>query len=204
MSVLSGRHRPREEAGTADVTGRGVFTTPFGPVRSGVLEAIEFLIETPGEDIPHLNVRPHYKHRGAAKAFEGRTVDDAVLVAERVEGIASVAHALAFSHAVETIAEITVPARAELWRVVHAELERIVNHLDVAVRLTDAAGLAAATARFGWHKETGMRLISGLCGNRFGRGVIVPGGITATPGLPAGSSPRSPSCTGGSPRMLPH
>lgn len=185
MPLRSGQLHPREEAGTADVSGRGVFTIPFGPVRSGIVESIEFLIETPGEDIPHLNIRPHYKHRGVAKAFESRTVNDAVLVAERVEGIASVAHALAFSHAVETITDTPVPTRAGLWRVVHAELERIVNHLDVAVRLTDAAGLAAATARFGWHKETGMRLISRMCGNRFGRGVIVPGGITAAPAMPA-------------------
>ena len=39
----------------------------------GVFESIEFLIETPGEDIPHLNIRPHYKHRGIAKQFEGRS-----------------------------------------------------------------------------------------------------------------------------------
>lgn len=178
------RLHPQEQAGPADVTGRGVFTIPFGPVRSGIVESIEFLIETPGEDIPYLHIRPHYKHRGMAKAFEGRTVPDGVLVAERVEGIASVAHALAFSHAVEAITDAGVPARAGLWRVVHAELERIVNHLDVAVRLTDAAGLGAATARFGWHKETAMRLVSRMCGNRFGRGVVIPGGVAAEPGLP--------------------
>ena len=155
-----------------------MFTLPFGPVRSGVMESIEYLIETPGEDIPHLNIRPHYKHRGIAKQFENRTVADGVLVAERVEGISSVAHALAYCHAVESLADTHVPIRAQLVRVVYAELERIANHLDVAMRLADAAGLAVATARFGWHKEVLMRLVSQLCGNRFGRGVVVPGGIS--------------------------
>ena len=65
----------------------------------------------------------------------------------------------------------------------HAELERIANHLDVAVRLADAAGLAVATARFALHKERVMRLVSGLCGSRFGRGVVVPGGVGALPRL---------------------
>ena len=83
---------------------------PLGPVRSGVFESIEFLIETPGEDIPHLNIRPHYKHRGIAKRFEGLPLADGVLVAERVEGIASVAHALAFAHAAETLAEVSSAA----------------------------------------------------------------------------------------------
>lgn len=168
-------------AGPVDVHGRGMFTIPLGPVRSGVFESIEFLIETPGEDIPHLNIRPHYKHRGIAKQFEGRTVDDGVLIAERVEGIASVAHALAYAHAIESIVGTDVPPRARLVRVVHAELERIANHLDVAMRLADAAGLAVATSRFGWHKEMTMRMVDALCGNRFGRGVVVPGGVTHDP-----------------------
>ena len=66
----------------------------------------------------------------------------------------------------------------------HAELERIANHLDVAVRLADAAGLAVATARLALHKERVLRLVSRLCGSRFGRGVVVPGGVSAPPLLP--------------------
>ena len=63
----------------------------------------------------------------------------------------------------------------------HAELERVANHLDVAMRLADAAGLAVATARFALHKERVLRLVGGMCGSRFGRGVVVPGGISAFP-----------------------
>jgi formate hydrogenlyase subunit 5 len=175
-----GALRPAELPGPTDVSGYGLFTIPHGPVRSGVLESLEYLIETPGEDIPHLSIRPHYKHRGIAKAFEGRRPAEGLLVAERVEGIASVAHALAFAHAIESLAGIAVGEDSGLARVIHAELERIANHLDVATRLCDAAGLAVAAARFGWHKEQLMRLISGLCGSRFGRGVVVIGGVADT------------------------
>ncbi|MGH3253057.1 MAG: hypothetical protein ACRDOI_43535, partial [Trebonia sp.] len=122
-----------------------------------------------------------YKHRGIAARYTGATVSDGVLLAERAEGIASVAHALAYCHAVEAIAGCEIPREAALVRVVHAELERIANHLDVAMRLADAAGLAVATARFALHKERVMRLVSGLCGSRFGRGVVVPGGVSAFP-----------------------
>jgi formate hydrogenlyase subunit 5 len=166
------------------VTGYGMFTIPHGPVRSGVLESIEYLVETPGEAIPHLNMRVFYKHRGVESRFTGMTVADAVLLAERTEGIASVAHALAFCHAVERIAGCEPPRTAAAVRVLYAELERIANHLDVAVRLSDAAGLAVATARLALHKERVMRLVSGLCGSRFGRGVVVPGGVSARPLLP--------------------
>ena len=162
----------------------GVFTIPHGPVRSGVMESIEYLVETPGEAIPHLNMRVFYKHRGIADRFAGTTPADAVLLAERAEGIASVAHALAFCHAVEQIAGCQPPPAAGLVRVLHAELERTANHLDAAIRLADAAGLAVATARFALHKERVQRLVSALCGSRFGRGVVVPGGVGAPPLLP--------------------
>jgi formate hydrogenlyase subunit 5 len=175
---------PEPRALPRHVTGYGMFTIPHGPVRSGVLESIEYLVETPGEAIPHLNMRVFYKHRGVQARFAGMTPADAVLLAERTEGIASVAHALAFSHAIEQIAGCEPPATAQLIRVLHAELERIANHLDVAVRLADAAGLAVATARFALHKERVMRLVSKLCGGRFGRGVVIPGGVSAPPLLP--------------------
>jgi formate hydrogenlyase subunit 5 len=172
---------PEEHALPRHVAGYGMFTIPHGPVRSGVFESMEYLVETPGEAIPHLNMRIFYKHRGIAARFAGMTVADGVLLAERAEGIASVAHALAFCHAVETITGCQIPREAALVRVVHAELERIANHLDVAMRLADAAGLAVATARFALHKERVLRLVSGLCGSRFGRGVVVPGGVSAFP-----------------------
>ena len=53
------------------------------------------------------------------------------------------------------------------------------------MRLCDAAGLAVATARFALHKETVHRLVSQMCGSRFGRGVVVPGGVAALPRLGA-------------------
>jgi formate hydrogenlyase subunit 5 len=172
---------PGDHALRRHVTGYGMFTIPHGPVRSGVFESMEYLVETPGEAIPHLNMRIFYKHRGIAARFAGASVGDGVLLAERAEGIASVAHALAYCHAVEAIAGCEVPREAGLVRVAHAELERIANHLEVAMRLADAAGLAVATARFALHKERVMRIVSGLCGSRFGRGVVVPGGISAFP-----------------------
>jgi Ni,Fe-hydrogenase III large subunit len=179
---------PDEHALPRHVHGPGVFTIPHGPVRSGVFEAVEYLVETPGEDIPHLNIRVFYKHRGVEKRFETMTADDGVLLAERVEGIATVAHALAFAHACERITGCVPPRAARLLRVAHAELERLANHLDVAMKLADAAGLAVATARFGLHKERVLRLVGRLCGHRFGRGVVVPGGVRALPLLDAATA----------------
>ncbi|HTU36616.1 MAG TPA: NADH-quinone oxidoreductase subunit C [Acidimicrobiales bacterium] len=161
----------------AHLLGEGVFTIPYGPVRSGVFESIEYLVETPGEDIPHLRTRVFHKHRGVECRFEGMGVEDGVLLAERTEGVASVAHALAFSQAIERIAQVEVSEGAAVVRVIHAELERVANHLDSTIRHTEAAGQAVAYARLSLHKERVQRLRAQLCGSRFGRGVVVPGGV---------------------------
>ncbi|HEY1763026.1 MAG TPA: NADH-quinone oxidoreductase subunit C [Acidimicrobiales bacterium] len=197
LPLASGAGRPRPGSGeelpfvTLDprapmtrLNGEGVFTMSYGPVRSGVFEAIEYIVETPGEDIPSLNLRVSYKHRGVEKAFEGLSVDDGVLLAERYEGVASVAHALAYCGAVEQIADVTVPMQAGFVRVLHAELERIVNHLDTVIRHVEAAGQAVAFSRFSLHKERVQRLRARLCGSRFGRGVVVVGGVSGPPAIP--------------------
>jgi Ni,Fe-hydrogenase III large subunit len=163
--------------------GEGVFTIPYGPVRSGVFESVEYVVETPGEDIPYVVPRVFYKHRGIEARFDGTSVDDGVLVAERYEGVASVAHAIAYCTAIETIAGVEVKEAANFVRIVHAELERIVNHLESVVRNTEAAGQAVAYARLTLHKERLQRLRARLCGSRFGRSVVVPGGVTGPPRL---------------------
>jgi formate hydrogenlyase subunit 5 len=199
LPLPPGSARPRPGSGTrlgpveidpsplpAHVRGEGVFTIPYGPVRSGVFESIEYLVETPGEDIPHLGTRVFYKHRGVEVRFEGMDVSDGALLAERCEGVASVAHAVAYCGAVERVAGTEVPAGAGLVRVLHAELERLANHLDSTIRHTEAAGQAVAYARLTLHKERVQRLRARLCGSRFGRGVVVPGGVAGPPRLDAG------------------
>jgi formate hydrogenlyase subunit 5 len=170
----------------AHTVGPGLFTIPHGPVRSGVTESIEYLVETPGEDIPHLNMRLFYKHRGIETRLEGMRPADGVLLAERTEGVASVAHGIAYCQSVETISGTAVPWRAALTRTLLAEIERLACHLDAIVRLADGAGLAVATARFGWHKERVLRLTGRLTGSRFGRGMVVPGGVSAAVQLAPG------------------
>jgi Ni,Fe-hydrogenase III large subunit len=165
------------------VAGLDVFTIPYGPVRSGIFEAIQFQIETGGEDVPRLQTRPFFKHRGIEARFAGLRPDVAVHVAERVAGIASCAHAAAFSQAVERALGIQPPPRARAWRAVHCELERMACHLDVIAKEAETTALYVGQARFQILKERVQRLRARLTGSRFGRGVIVPGGVRADGGV---------------------
>jgi formate hydrogenlyase subunit 5 len=176
--------RPNADDLPRRVTGDETFVIPYGPIRSGVFEAIQYPIDTGGEDVLALTVRPFFKRRNLEARMRGLPFEHGAYLAERIAAPAAVAHALAFAHAVERSLGVEAPARAERWRVVHAELERIANHLDVAVRLAEDAALSVGVARFGVLKEHVMRLRARLCGSRFGRGVVCPGGIAVEPLLP--------------------
>ncbi|HKI93498.1 MAG TPA: NADH-quinone oxidoreductase subunit C, partial [Gaiellaceae bacterium] len=183
--------RPDPDRLRRRVSGDEVFTIPYGPIRSGVFESIQYVIETAGEDVLALETRPLFKRRGLERRFEGLSPEQGVRLAERVAGIAGVAHAIAFAEAVERALGVEPPAAAHLWRVVHAELERIANHFDVAAKLAEDAALAVGAARFAILKEDVMRLRAALCGSRFGRGVVVPGGVTAPTAIGTGGPRRA-------------
>ncbi|MGC1253550.1 MAG: NADH-quinone oxidoreductase subunit C, partial [Xanthobacteraceae bacterium] len=102
---------------------------PFGPVRADVVESGEFLFFYVGEAILHYHPRLFFKHRGMEKRFEGLEPARGIVLAERVSGVGSVAHALAYCQAVEAASNCIVPARARYLRVLLAEMERLYNHL---------------------------------------------------------------------------
>lgn len=169
---VGGEHRGAER-----LSGPGVFVFPYGPVRSGVFEAAQFLVQTGGEDVAYCAQRLFFKRRGAERRICEAPLELAVLVAERVSGTSSIAHSLAFSHAVESLANTEVPVRARACRRVLAELERLYNHLEVTVRECEDASLAVAQAQFAALKERLHRLAAALVGSRFLRGAVVPGGV---------------------------
>ena len=60
------------------------------------------------------------------------------------------------------------PPRAERWRAVYAELERVACHLDVIAKQAETTALYVGQARFQILKERVMRLRATLTGSRFG------------------------------------
>ncbi len=166
-----------EHRGHHRLGGAGVFVIPYGPVRSGVFETAEYLVQTSGEDVAYCAQRLFFKRRGGERRICEVPLEQAVLVAERISGTSSVAHALAFCQALETLAQAELPPRANAIRCVLAEIERIYNHLEVMVRECEDASLAVGQAQFAALKERLHRLAAETTGNRYLRGAIVPGGV---------------------------
>ncbi|MGH7065922.1 MAG: NADH-quinone oxidoreductase subunit C, partial [Stellaceae bacterium] len=90
-----------EDTSLPEIDGSDVQRLPFGPVRADVVESAQMIFLYVGEHILHFHPQLFFKHRGMEKRFEGRSLAHAVALAERVSGVGSFAHALAFCQAVE-------------------------------------------------------------------------------------------------------
>ena len=160
----------------------GSFLMPIGPIYSGVTESALFFLETVGEDVIRALPRLFYKYRGIEKIAERRRVNDVLLLAERCAATSAFAHSLAFCQAVERVAEVEVPARAQALRVVVAELERLRHHVGAIEEICESTALAVATSQASILEEELLRLCGVLTGHRYLFGLNVPGGVSIDPG----------------------
>jgi len=99
---------------------------PFHPLQE---EAEFYQLYVDGEEVVDVDVRLSYNHRGIEKLDESKTFDQVPFVVERVCGICSASHPLAYIQAVEEIAHVDVPERALYLRTIVNELERLHSHL---------------------------------------------------------------------------
>ncbi len=160
------------------VTGEGVFQVPVGPVHAGIIEPGHFRFGVAGEPVLYLQLRLFYVHKGTEKQFERLPWRHGLFLAQSISGDTSVGHALAYAHAIERLAEVTVPARARALRIVLVELERLYNHTaDIGALATDVAFTVAAS-RAQALREGLVRLQDALFGTRLLRGAIALGGVT--------------------------
>jgi Ni,Fe-hydrogenase III large subunit len=160
------------------VEGPGAFALPVGPVYSGATESVQFLLETVGEDVIRAFPRLFYKFRGIEKIAEGKSVDDALLLAERFAATTAFAHAWAYCQAVESISRVRVPERAQSLRIFVAELERVRHHVGVVHEICKSTGLVVAASQAAILEEDLVRVCGALTGHRYLFGLAVPGGLS--------------------------
>lgn len=159
-------------------TGEGLFEVPVGPIHAGIIEPGHFRFSQAGEAMLQLDAKLFFTHRGIEKALEGKTPWEAMPLIERICGACSVANSLSFCQAVEKLSEAQVPYRAWLLRTLALEMERLYNHVGDTGNICAGVGFSPVISMGARLKEYLMQLNELLAGNRFLRGLIVPGGVT--------------------------
>jgi Ni,Fe-hydrogenase III large subunit/Ni,Fe-hydrogenase III component G len=167
---------PADEFPHLVAEGEGVFEIPVGPIHAGIIEPGHFRFTSVGETVLNLDARLFYTHRGLEKRMEGLSPLDAFYVADRICGVCSVAHGLGYCEALEQIASVNVPPRARLIRSIALELERLYNHVGDVGNVCAGASFHYGAATGMLLKERLQQMNERLAGNRFLRGLVVPGG----------------------------
>jgi len=153
------------------------YTVPIGPVHPALKEPVMFTFQMEGEVVKSVDFAPGNTHRGIEWMGMRRNPVQIVHLTDRICGICGIVHSLSFARAVEQIAEIDVPPRADYIRTILHELERMQSHILWA-------GVAAHELGFdsllylSWRvREQSMDLIENLTGNRVNYGIVQIGGV---------------------------
>nr|MBF0222459.1 NADH-quinone oxidoreductase subunit C [Desulfobulbaceae bacterium] len=164
------------------VEGDVIHEVAVGPVHAGIIEPGHFRFQCIGETVLHLEIQLGYQHRGIEKLLPSVPSVRRPIVIEGIAGDTAIGHSLCFSQAVESLASIKVDEGAKTIRVIALELERIANHVGDLGALSGDVAFNPPAAFFGRLRGEFLNLLLTLCGNRFGKSLVRPGGVTQVMG----------------------
>jgi Ni,Fe-hydrogenase III large subunit len=163
------------------VEGDEIHEVAVGPVHAGVIEPGHFRFQCHGELVFHLEISLGYQHRGVERALVGGPGVRTVHYMETLAGDTTIGHTLAYCHAVEALAGVSASRTADAIRAVALELERLANHTGDLGALANDVGYLPTSSFCGRIRGDILNMTALLCGNRFGRRLVRPGGLGMIP-----------------------
>ncbi|AHF80845.1 hydrogenase large subunit [Thermococcus paralvinellae] len=150
---------------------------PIGPIHPALEEPEKFIITLDGERIINVDVKLGYNLRGLEWIAMRRNWIQVLYLAERICGICSFSHNHTYARAVEEMAGIEVPERAEYIRVIVGELERIHSHLLNLGVVAHSIGYDTVLHLSWLAREKVMDILEDIGGNRVNYAGNMIGGV---------------------------
>ena len=153
------------------------YQIPVGPIHPALKEPVQFEFEIEGEKIIDVDVKLGHVHRSVEWTGTRRNPIQILYLAERICGICSYCHPMAFTLATERAAKLDVPERAQYIRVIHQELERICSHILWAGVAAHEIGFDSVLFLTWQMREKALDLTEYLTGSRVTKGITMIGGV---------------------------
>jgi NADH-quinone oxidoreductase subunit D len=118
------------------------FTINFGPQHPAAHGVLRLVLELDGEVVDRVDPHIGLLHRGTEKLIEYKTYQQAIPYFDRLDYVAPMNQEHAFCLAAEKLLGLEIPKRAQLIRVLYAEIGRLLSHLlNVTTQALDVGAL---------------------------------------------------------------
>ena len=159
------------------VRGQEIHEVGVGPIHASVIEPGHFRFMCHGEQVQHLEIQLGYQHRGVEALLLQRPPLALTSLVETICGDTSIGYAWGYCAAVEALSGTPVGIGAERVRGVALELERVAMHVGALSGMATDIAFLQGGATYGRLRTAIINATMRVCGSRFGRGWLRPGGV---------------------------
>jgi Ni,Fe-hydrogenase III large subunit len=158
------------------VEGDEIHEVAVGPVHAGIIEPGHFRFQCFGENVLNLEISLGYQHRGVERALIGGPDKRTLHYMQTLAGDTTIGHTTAYCQLMESLSGSHVSPRAQSLRGIALELERLANHTGDLGALAGDIGYLPTASFCGRIRGDFLNMTAMICGSRFGRGLVNPGG----------------------------
>ncbi len=149
----------------------------MGPQHPSTHGVLRLMLELDGETIINCVPDIGFLHTGIEKNMEAKRYEQAEVMTDRLDYLNTVGNNLAYCLAIEKLVDLDVPPRAQVIRVILAELQRIASHLVwLGTQSLDLAAMSMFLYCFR-EREIILDILELVSGQRMMTTYIRPGGL---------------------------